>query len=168
MNLSSIVELVLGVTLLVLGRKLFWLMVAVAGFAVGWILAPQFFPDGQEHVPLIAGIVLGLLGALAGVFAQKVAVLLGGFLAGGYVLMLLSRGALAIPEWIPFVAGGILGALFMKWMFEWTLILLTSLLGALLIVSGLGVETEWHVWSVAILSVVGVVIQAKMKGKKKG
>ncbi len=170
MNVADICFIIVGLVLLVLGRKLFWLMVAVAGFAVGWFLAPHLFPGGPEQIPIVAGVVLGLLGALLAVFAQKVAVWLGGFLAGGYVLLSLARGfsdSVVFPEWIPFVAGGILGAFLLKQVFEWGLIVLTSILGALLVVFGFDGGDTIYLVPVMILSVIGIVIQARLKGKKK-
>ena len=170
MSIPDIPFVIVGLALLVLGRKLFWLMVAVAGFAVGWFLTPQLFPGSSEQIPIITGVALGLLGALLALFAQKVAIWLGGFLAGGYILMSLIRGfsdSVAFPVWIPFVVGGILGAILLKQVFEWGLIVLTSILGAVLVVFGFDGSENVHLLPVMILSIIGIVIQARLKGKKK-
>jgi len=163
----------LGLVLLAFGRKVFWLLVAATGFAVGWSLTEYFVGDVPEHVPLIAGIAIGLLGAFIAVIAQKIAILLGGFLAGGYAAMILLQNilpSLSTPGWIPFVIGGILGALLLKKVFEWTLIVLTSIVGGIFVLVGFqGIETVQPIY-VLLLAALGVLFQSRSKkaGEGKG
>ena len=124
-----------GILLLFLGRKLFWLFVAAIGFVVGAEAATTMFPQHSEWV-LIFGLVLGLVGALVALLVQKVAIGVGGFLAGGYFLMIMLRTwALQPPEytWVAFLVGGCIGALLMFFVFDWALILFSSISGAHLI-----------------------------------
>jgi hypothetical protein len=114
--------------------------------------------------------VLGLLGAGLAFVAQKVAIWLGGFVAGGYLLVSLLRGvveSVAFPDWIPFIIGGILGAILLKFLFEWGLIVLTSMVGAALIIDGIGFGESLHLPVLVILSLIGIVAQARLKRKKK-
>ena len=114
MILLAIPFLIIGIILLIFGRKLFWLLVAAAGFVAGWYLSAQLFPGITEQTQLIVGVVLGLVGAGLAFFAQKVAIWVGGFVAGGYLLVSLLRGvveSVAFPDWIPFIIGGVLGAI---------------------------------------------------------
>ena len=69
------------------GRKLFWFFVGTLGFVVGAEAATTLFPHNPEW-ELIAGLILGLLGILMALFLQKVAIGVGGFLAGGYLGMI--------------------------------------------------------------------------------
>ena len=52
-----------GGLLLVLGRKLFWLYVALLGFAAGLTVASQLFHIQQEWLQLVIGIAFGIVGA---------------------------------------------------------------------------------------------------------
>src|SRR5580692_6917393 len=78
-SLTPIAAIVVGILLLFLGRKLFWLFVAAIGFVVGAEVAATMFPHQSEWV-LIFGVVLGLIGALVAILVQKVAIGVGGFL----------------------------------------------------------------------------------------
>ena len=75
-----------GILLLFLGRKLFWLFVAVVGFLVGMTFAPELLPNQPDSVILVISLITGLLGALLAAMLQKLAVALAGFAAGGYIV----------------------------------------------------------------------------------
>ena len=135
--------LLVGLLLLLLGRRLFWLFVAVAGFVIGVEAAPYILPHQGELFTLVVALVLGLLGALLAIFVQKLAIGVGGFVGGGYLAAvlcgpLLGGTGMAYPgAWLCFLVGGILGAILMMAFFNWALIILSSLQGAHLIVRGL-------------------------------
>ena len=63
--------LVLGLLLLLLGRRLFWLFIAVAGFVLGVEAAPFVLPHATELFTLLVAIVLGISGALLAIFVQR-------------------------------------------------------------------------------------------------
>jgi len=81
----NIMYLAAGILLLFLGRKLFWLFVAVVGFLVGLTYISQILPGQTETVILAVSLIAGLLGALLAVLMQKFAVGLAGLAAGGYI-----------------------------------------------------------------------------------
>ena len=76
----------LGVGLLVAGRRLFWLFVAAAGFVLGAQLTIRTF-HGPEWLGLIVGIVVGILFAVLAIFLRAIAIGIAGFLAGGAILL---------------------------------------------------------------------------------
>jgi len=77
----------IGVLLLVLGRKLFWLFVGVVGFLWGFQIASQLLPANSQIAILVAALVLGLIGAVLAIFVQHLVVILAGFLAGGHLVI---------------------------------------------------------------------------------
>jgi len=114
-------------------------------------------------VAVLIGVAAGLLGALLAVFLQRLAVGVAGLLAGGYLLtVLLERSSvqLGVAAWLPYIIGGIIGAVLMMVLFDWGLIFLSSLAGANLIGESLraGPSLEWILF--AGLVIAGVVIQA--------
>ena len=167
----QLVLLIAGTLLLLLGRKLFWLSVAVIGFVVGAQLAAQVFPHQTEMVKLAVEIGLGLLGALLAIFVQELAIGIAGFLLGGELGILLGR-ALAFYNpnywWLVFLVAGIVGAIVMVSFFDWGLIILSSLAGARLIMDAVPQIT--HVERAAgfvVLAVVGMVVQAAIHRRRR-
>lgn len=135
--------LVVGLLLLLLGRRLFWLFVAVAGFVLGVEAAPFILPHQSELFTLLIAIVLGMVGAVLAIFVQKLAVAIGGFFGGGYLATVLCAplfGGIGMEypgAWLCFLIGGILGTFLMIVFFNWALIILSSLQGAHLILRAL-------------------------------
>ena len=163
--------LLVGLLLLLFGRRLFWLFLGAAGFVAGVMAAPYILPHESELVRLLIALVLGIGGAMLAIFVQKAAVAIAGFAGGGYLAVLLGAPllggtGLAYPgAWICFVAGGILGAILMVVFFDWALIVLSSLHGARMIIQGLPIASGHlprHHFPVLfiVLAAIGIVIQA--------
>ena len=158
-----------GVLLLFLGRKLFWLFVAVVGFLIGMTFAPELLPNQPDSVILTISLIAGLLGALLAALLQKVAVGLAGLAAGGYIVYYLLEFVtvnLGDYQWMAILAGGILGALLAGSMFDWALILITSASGATIISSGLELAMPISAVVLVALLVIGVVAQGNIKAKE--
>lgn len=139
---TAVAQIVVGLIETLFGRKLFWLFVAIGGFLVGWFLVPAIYGavnDGatlelwaRVAIGLAAGLVLGFLA----VKFTKIMVAIAGFFIFGTATVLIGRyfGA-DLPSgssdhWIAFVCGGVVGSLVMGLLFNWALIVLTSLFGA--------------------------------------
>ena len=165
-NLSvPIIGVIVGVTILLFGRKLFWLFVAALGFAVGVELAAHFMPDPPAWMTLLVALGLGILGALLAILLQKFAIAVAGFIAGGRAaLALLAAFFVDYSHYrgITFVIGGILGALLLLALFDWVLILLSSVEGAHLIGNGIVLPPSGGVILFCALAVIGVVVQGSM------
>src|SRR6266542_4748028 len=81
----NVLNLLLGGSLLVAGRKLFWLFVGVLGFIIGIQFVERFW-TGSQTVAVIVGVVVGIIFALLAIFLETVAFAVAGFLAGGFVI----------------------------------------------------------------------------------
>jgi hypothetical protein len=161
----TVVGVIIGIAILFFGRKLFWLCVAAVGFALGAEIAPHIIQEPSSILGLIVALVLGLVGALLALFLQKVAIAVLGFLAGGYL-----AGAIAAAFFIHsaqhytiiFLVGGVIGAILLLTVFNWALIVVSSLIGAHLIVFQ-GVITLPPTGSTLVfvgLAVIGILVQA--------
>lgn len=158
-----------GILLLLLGRKLFWLFVAVVGFLAGMTFMPELLPNQPDSVILTISLIAGLLGALLAALLQKLAVGLAGFAAGGYIVYyLLEFVAVSLGDyqWMAILAGGILGALLAGSMFDWALILLTSASGATLVSQGLDLSMPISVIILVALFIFGIIAQVNIKAKE--
>jgi hypothetical protein len=147
----SLVNAVLGLALLGLGRKLFWLFVGVGGFLFGANLAAQYLSNRPDWMVLVVALVVGIVGAVAAMFLQRLAVGVAGFIAGGSVLVELVELLGFDPgglTWLYFLLGGIIGGLLMALLFDYALIGLSSLVGATMVVEAFPVDPtfRWLAW----------------------
>jgi hypothetical protein len=176
MNQMTIVNLLLGIALLLLGRRLFWLFVGVAGFLIGMEIAERFVVDTQGMKLLIA-IGAGILGAVIAILLQKVAIAIAGFVIGGYLAVELLRASALFPKAlagiqgapfsVPYIIGGIIGAVLLFILFDWGLIVLSSLSGASLIAHNITFQSHPIPWLFVILVVVGILVQTHTKHRSR-
>jgi len=165
----SAASVFVGVMLLVLGRRLFWVFLAGTGFLLGAWLSVEFLHQQPEAVRLGAAVVLGLAGVALAFMAQKVAVGIGGFLAG----IILGQALAGVypfggPPWLPPLVGGVVGIFLLAAVFNWALIAFSSLLGAAVITQNAAVAQPWPPVLFGLLLAVGLVVQTRQyKGRKK-
>lgn len=163
------INALLGASLLIWGRKLFWLFVGAAGFFAGWQIASRAI-GGPEWVGILIGVFFAIGAALLAVFLKTIAIGVGGFLMGGAVLTSLA-GLFGLDTgllyWILFVLGGIVGVALISMFFDLTLIWLSSLAGASLIISAFSLDGLWRVVLFLVLLIVGVVAQTRQQKKEK-
>jgi hypothetical protein len=165
----TIPRVLVGIALLILGRKAFWLFVGGVGFVLGMAVATRVVRVEPYWIALGIALIAGLLGALLALYLQQVAVGVAGFLVGGYLALNLVRTLswdleqlVAAPygSWLAFIAGGILCAVLVGALFEWALIALSSITGAYLISQVIQVYPGTKVLLFAVLAAIGIVIQA--------
>jgi hypothetical protein len=158
-----IVGALLGVVILFFGRKLFWLCVAAIGFAAGVEIAPHVAHEPSALLQLTIALVLGLIGALLAVFLQKIAIAVLGFLAGGKLAGAIAAAFFvhyAQSSTIIFVIGGIIGAILLLVLFDWALIVVSSLIGAHLVQSAIVLPASGSTIVFIGLAVIGILVQA--------
>jgi MFS family permease len=165
--ITPILYIILGILLLTTGKKLYWLFVAVVGFLIGLALVSQLglTPQWLNYVVAFGA---GIIGAILGVFVQKLAIALVGFVVGGYGAFYLANTMLGIKaeptNWIAFIVGGIVGLLLVASMFNWALYILSSWAGATLVTrtvtDGIKLDTTIGLVMFFILFVLGMIIQA--------
>lgn len=169
----AIIRAIVGALSLLLGRRLFWLFVGAAGFLLGFNLALQFFGEEAGFIAVVVALVVGVFGAALALFAQRLALGIAGFVAGGYLLLYLAdllgagAGLSTVFVAILFLVGGVIGAVLVQFVFDMALILLSSALGAtlltqaidaiwapgptlntvfFLVLLGVGIVVQWGTW----------------------
>ncbi len=165
----ALLRLILGIALLVLGRRLFWLFLGGLGFVFGFDLAERTIHNQPHNVILIIALFVGALGAMAAILVQKFAIVIGGFFAGGYLLIeLLKVFGVNTGQyyWVLFIAGGLLGAVLMSVVFGWTLIILSSLIGAMLISQTFHLGQQLSGFLFIGLAILGIGIQSGVVQRK--
>jgi hypothetical protein len=161
----AIVGALIGVVILLFGRKLFWLCVAAVGFAAGVEIAPHLVHEPSPLLALTVAFVVGLIGALLALFLQKIAIAVLGFLAGGKL-----AGATAAAFFVQyaqystvvFLVGGLIGAILLLAVFDWALIVVSSLIGAYLIVFQHAIALPPTGSTIVFigLAIIGILVQA--------
>ena len=165
----TIINALLGAALLFFGRKVFWLFVAGAGFMVGMDFAARIL-NGPEWLSIAAGVAVGILAALLAVFVQRFAIGLAGFLGGGYLAMQVLPFLNLDYSWIPwaaFILGGIIGVILVSAFFDWALIILSSLAGALLLTGELNLNKMAGLTLMIVIAALGIFVQARELRREK-
>jgi hypothetical protein len=160
-------RILVGAALLTLGRRLFWLFVAGVGFVSGLWLARLLIDGAPAWLSLLIGLIAGLIGAGVALLLQRLGIAVAGFLAGGYAvysLVDLFASQTAGWLWVVYVIGGILGAVLLSVLFDWALIVLSSILGSVVILQSLDLTTAWSGVLFFVLLIVGVAAQSAARG----
>ena len=159
-------RILLGVILLVVGRRLFWLVVAAAGFLVGFEFSRIIWIEQPQWVVLLVALGTGILGALIAVIAQRIAFGFVGLFAGAY-LGLIAAGYFGAMEhstlWV--IGAGFIGAVLAVLVTDWAIIVFTSLAGAGAVVTGLSLSTEISAFAFFILAGVGMYVQIRLMSR---
>ena len=158
---SRLLTAVAGAVLLVAGRRVYWLIVGLVGFVVGFTLAAEYL-EGPDWVTLVAGLAVGLLASGLAVFFQKIAITVAGFLIGGLaVLWWAQQMNWGEPWWVWALglAAGLLGAYLTRTVFEVALVVLSSVLGATFVLEALQRPADQISPLLLILVAAGIVIQ---------
>lgn len=160
-----VTSVVLGLLVLLFGRKLFWLVVAALGFAAGVELAPHLVREPTPVLQLSIALVLGFGGALLALLLQKLAIGVVGFFAGGRPAVEVAASFIADYAsyyWLTFIIGGVVGAILLLLLFDWALVFLSSLIGAHLVTSSVVLPQTGSTILFIALTVVGIVAQTAM------
>jgi hypothetical protein len=131
----NLVSVIFGLLLLLAGRRLYWLFVAGVGFWVGSVLAHDYLAEEFRRWAMLIAVLGGIVGAILAIFFQKVAVALAGAAGGGLGgWILFDAFGAGSAAWIGVVIGVILGAILVLQLFDWGLIVVSSVVGAGLLV----------------------------------
>lgn len=161
---------ILGLVLLLRGRKLYWFFIGLVGFIVGVIIGLNLVSaGGWLRWLLIIGLGIGF--AMLARIAQKLMAIIAGALVLGFIGYMLPPVSWPIAaRYVAAVILGLIGAIIGLKLFDWALIIGSALLGAMLLngaipqvakltgLTPLSVPIQWLV--LAGLVVVGILIQA--------
>jgi hypothetical protein len=139
----AIIQLVVGAIQLFLGRRVFWLMVGILGFLLGLFLTVYVLdlPAWPIWLKLLVGLAVGVVFSILAVFIQKPTAAIFGFFAFALAVAALARlwgvEARSLLFWIIFIGGGLVGVILVYALFDWALIIGSSLSGAGMMVTAL-------------------------------
>ena len=156
-----------GAALLLAGRRLFWLFVAITGFFVGAEVGGELFANQSKWVVWVLAAGTGIIGAVLAMLLQRVAFAVAGFYASGYLAITLVQSfGWGIPDVAASLAGGFIGAVVAALVMDWAIIVFSSLVGSGLIVAAFGLQSLQGALLGAALAAVGIVMQAAFTREK--
>jgi hypothetical protein len=156
--------LVIGLILVLLGRKVYLISIGILGFLGGLYLFTSFIGAAHDWRSLLFALLFGTIGSLLAFALHKAAWLFGGFCGGGVLALYFNdaTGFLRVDSPVVlFLIGGAAGALLFVLLLDWALIVVTTLTGAALItwqarLSGLAAPAVF-----AGLALAGLLIQGR-------
>jgi hypothetical protein len=129
----------------------------------GLTFATTVMHSQPELVILLIAIAAGIIGAFLAIMLEGVAILIAGFLAGGYLATALAVAlgvTIASGNWVIYIIGGVIGLILVAAIFDWAIIILSVLLGTEIIMTFLASSVSAYYWLVFLgLVVVGLVVQ---------
>ncbi len=145
-----------GVLLLVAGWRVYDFVTVIAGFLIGAMIALSLVTTDNSLIVVAAILLGGLIGAALGYFLYYIAV----FLIGAYIGVAVTAGLafqLSLTPVNPLVLliGALIGGLVLIGLSFQFLILLSALVGAQMLVLGLGLAPVWTL----LLAIIGIVVQ---------
>lgn len=156
-------NIIAGLAVLFFGRRLFWLFVGCVGFIVGFQIASEVLQGPPAWLILLIAAGMGVFGAVASIFLQRVFVVVAGFFAGGYCLSTLAPTALdaksEVIPWIAFAVGAVLGAILTAALLDPALIVMSSLAGATAVSQNVPLDASARMVLFVVLLVLGIAVQ---------
>lgn len=162
-----ILQIILGLAMLVLGRRLFWLFVGSMGFITATEYAITTMPDQPEWAVVLIGLVAGIIGALLAIYFQVGAIALSGILGGGFLGLLVARSFNAssqLAHTLFYVIGAIIGLLLFLLLFDSALIAVSAFAGSYLLVQQLDLVGVFFWLALVVVALLGVGVQVKQEG----
>jgi len=162
-----------GLCILLFGRRLFWLFVGGVGFVLGMDLAALLLRDMPHSEVLLIALVGGLVGAVLALAVEELMIGDAGFMAGAYIAGQILIVVMPYPGrniWVAMLVGGIVGVLLLVALFDWALIVLSSLVGAGLVTQALalsgGIPNIPLPFPFIALTIAGIMVQARLKDRE--
>lgn len=158
-----------GLCALILGRQLFSLFVGVVGFALGMEFGARAYWGASDVGVLGSAVALGVIGAALAYLVQDLMIAVVGFVAGSYMGAQLLLAVMPYPGrnlWFALFIGGFAGALLLLALFDWTLIVLSSLFGAGVIVRAIATSPSMARVAFVVLFAIGIATQAGLMRRR--
>lgn len=158
-----ILTTMIGFAVLIMGRQILWIFIAGMGFALGMIYGEQYLVGQPSWMLLLISSLLAVVGALLAYTLQRLAAGLAGFATGWYLtnfMMAYLRADFGQYEFfVPIIVGIICSILIMTF-YDWGVIILSSIAGSAIIVSGMSFKPQIEIGMLISFAIIGIMVQA--------
>jgi hypothetical protein len=167
------IYVIIGFVLLIAGRRALWLSVMGGVFVAATQFLTHFLFDMEAStIKLIAaGASLAVL--VLYLFIEKTTIFILGTIGGGLAGIAMVNSFVILPAdpllqyFIAFLAGGALGLLLIQLLFQWTMVVFSTLMGAYLVSSVIVELPLFRLTVMALLVIAGLFIQTRLLRAKK-
>lgn len=155
--------LIVGFLLLILGARIYRLVIIAPGFVCGALIATNYV-SGSQEVRLIVTLIAGIIGAIILTKLEKLALaIVGALLTAGLVYA--AAPFIGAMQWYIPVIAGFVGSVIFPFVYKKALPISTALLGALCI--GWSTDLSQDPLMICAFWVSGIVVQTMFGGKIK-
>lgn len=131
----QVLRAVIGGVFLFLGRELNFFFAGAMAALIGLRLTPLLPPQWPAWSDIVLMLGLAVVAALVTIRRERFGYYLSGFLVGSYFLVeYYEPGVLTLPL-LPFLVGGVIGAIIIGIFTEWALMVVSCLVGAYFVTS---------------------------------
>lgn len=168
-----LITILVGAALIILGRKALWLGVFSGTFLAATQLLQYILFDQSESTIWIVSAVIAAITLLIYLTLEKAMVVILGAVGGGFLAFSLCNAMNFVTtdtfssKFAVFVAGGLIGILLLKLVFEWAMKTFTALIGAYLISSLLIGQPIFQLLALVSLVILSIAIQRNNTAKLK-
>lgn len=159
--LPEVAMLIVGILLLMIGARIYRLIIIAPGFICGALLAKQFV-SGSPEVQLIVTLVLGIVGAVLLTSIEKLAISIVGALLFAGLTFAIAPLVMGTVAWFVPVIAGFLGSMIFPYIYKKALPVSTALLGSLCVCWSTGLNEDPIM--IAVFWVGGIVLQLILGG----
>lgn len=164
----QVIRAVIGGIFLFLGRELNFFFAAAMAALIGLRLTPllpQEWPDWGEYVFMLG---LAVVAAAIVIARERLGYFISGFLVGSYFLVeYYEPGVLTLPL-LPFLVGGVIGAIIIGIFTEWALMVVSCLVGAYFITNMFELSPTAETLVGAGLFIIGALTQVILRQMQSG
>jgi len=162
------IKIFLGILLLAIGHRFYWLFISAIGFTAGVFIAQYFLQQASVMYELFIAVAAGILGVILAHFLEKFAVKIAGAFAGGYILTEMLDAfqmQFEFQQWLIFMIGAVLGFILITKVFTWALIIISSSLGSLLISQSIPLQGNLFIIAFLVMFASGIILQSHKQKK---
>jgi hypothetical protein len=167
------IYVIIGFVLLIAGRRALWLSLMGGVFVATTQLLNHYLFDMQASTITLIAAAASLAVLVLYLFIEKTTIFILGIVGGGLAGIIVVNSFFILPtdplvqSLIAFLVGGAIGLLLIQLLFQWTMVLFSTLMGAYL-ASSLIVELPlFRLTAMALLVIVGLSIQTRLLRHKK-
>lgn len=166
---TLILNLFIGLTMLLVGYRVFWLFVG----GMVYLYISEKMTEAGTYPPdtiMAYGLFAGVFASVAAFFLHKITLGVVGFFVGGIALVSIMQSLGVEPSsyLFTFLVGAVFGVIFFSYLFDWTMVLMSSLLGAAYLTSLIPFADESQKGvALLVLTLIGALFQGYQLYKRK-
>ena len=168
--MTRVLAVAAGLLLITAGKRVFRLIIATAGFAVGAELTSRAMAGSSPNLIYVSAALAGTAGAVIALYAEHLFIVTAGFVMGGYAVLFIGSelfGAVHALGSAPVISGAAAGAVTALFLLGPSVIIFSVTAGAALVVFNSGVPGPRRIPAMAALIAAGLLFQLFPRGKNR-